>query len=80
MPQDVIEKVRAALAARNLTLLSSLARIIMILPECGRVNVMVRCDDGDEDAATLILSENGSVRVQLSDEGQNVRFISHAKK
>ncbi|WP_243211295.1 hypothetical protein JQ760_028570 (plasmid) [Klebsiella pneumoniae] len=75
MPQDVIEKVRAALAARDLVLISSLARIVMILPERGRVNVMVRDTDGREDAATLLLDENGNVSVQLSDEGRNVRFL-----
>lgn len=75
MPQDVIEKVRAALAARDLVLISGLARIVMILPERGRVNVMVRDTDGREDAATLLLDENGNVSVQLSDEGRNVRFL-----
>lgn len=80
MPQDVIEKVRAALAARSLTLISSLARIVMILPERGRVNVMVRGADGCEDAATLMLDENGNVSVQLSDEGRNVRLLTRRKK
>lgn len=75
MPQDVIEKVRAALAARDLVLISSLARIVMILPERGRVSVMVQETDGREDAATLLLDKNGNVSVQLSDEGRNVRFL-----
>lgn len=80
MPQDVIEKVRAALAARNLMLISNLARIVMILPERGRVNVMVRGADGREDAATLTLDENGNLSVQLSDEGRNVRLLTRRKK
>lgn len=75
MPQEIIEKVRAALTARGLELISSLARIVIILPEKGRVNVVVRDAGGREDAATLMLDESGSVSVLLSDEGRNVRFL-----
>ncbi|BBV14507.1 hypothetical protein ACLI07_23415 (plasmid) [Providencia huaxiensis] len=75
MTQSVIDKVREALAARNLTLVSSLSRIIVLLPELGRVNVLVRRDDGLEDTATLLLDESGVVSVLLSEEGENVRFL-----
>lgn len=60
-------------------LISNLARIVMILPERGRVNVMVRGADGSEDAATLTLDENGNLSVQLSDEGRNVRLLTRRK-
>ncbi|MDI9095105.1 hypothetical protein [Providencia rettgeri] len=75
MTQSVIDKVREALAARNLMLVSSLSRIIVLLPELGRVNVLVRRDDGSEDTATLLLDESGVVSVLLSEEGENVRFL-----
>ncbi|MCK9789590.1 MULTISPECIES: hypothetical protein [Enterobacterales] len=75
MTQSVIDKVREALAARNLMLVSSLSRIIVLLPELGRVNVLVRRDDGLEDTATLLLDESGVVSVLLSEEGENVRFL-----
>ncbi|WP_272654116.1 MULTISPECIES: hypothetical protein [unclassified Providencia] len=75
MTQSVIDKVREALAARNLILVSSLSRIIVLLPELGRVNVLVRRDDGLEDTATLLLDENGVVSVLLSEESENVRFL-----
>lgn len=80
MTQSVIEKVRAALAARNLMLVSSLSRIIVLLPELGRVNVLVRGEDGLEDAATLLLDQNGDVSVLLSEEGENVRFLPRSGK
>ncbi|PHM72230.1 hypothetical protein [Xenorhabdus sp. KJ12.1] len=79
MPQDIIKKVRAALSARNLTLIGSLTRIVMLLPERGRVNVMVHGADGQEDAATLTLNEHGEVDVQLSDEGRNVVILTRRK-
>ncbi len=75
MTQGIIEKVRVALAARNLVLVSGLSRIVAILPELGRVNVLVLGDDGLEDAATLLLDKNGDVSVLLSEEGENVRFL-----
>lgn len=75
MPQDVIEKVRAALAARDLELTSSLTRIVILLPERRRVNVIVRDAGGREDAATLTLDDDGHVDVRLSDEGHNVRYL-----
>jgi len=78
--QSVIEKVRVALAARNLMLVSSLSRIIVLLPELRRVNVVVRCDDGLEDVATLLLNEKGDVIVLLSEEGENVSFMPHTSK
>ncbi|HCK7314684.1 TPA: hypothetical protein N0X27_001371 [Proteus mirabilis] len=45
------------------------------MPELGRVNVLVRRDDGLEDTATLLLDESGVVSVLLSEEGENVRFL-----
>jgi len=75
LSQDVIEKVRDALGSRGLTLVGSIGRVIILLPERGRVNVMAQDDSGTEYAVTIFQDEDGSLKVRTAEEFNNVRIF-----
>ncbi|EOC0011704.1 hypothetical protein ACI0X9_003391 [Cronobacter turicensis] len=75
MAQDLIDNVRKLLRSRGLSLAGSVGRIIIMLPERGRVNVIALDESGFEHAITLFLDETGEVSLRAADEFTNVRII-----
>lgn len=72
MGKEYFELIRVALEQKGLTLVGSLARVIILLPERGRANVLVRRADGEQDTATIFLSQDGNPTVLLSGELDDV--------
>lgn len=78
MSGDVIDKVRDVLLKRGLVLTGSIARVALMLPERGRINVMTKDASGIDHAVTLNLGSDGIVSAMSADEFSNVRTLAPA--